>query len=152
MAIDPLPLSPKANRGGASAGLSALLAFAAVGGGIYYLAHRPERRVVNDDNLAQVAALARLEKDTELLQRAIRERRAILGMTFSEVEQAKGPAHLKQRGYTLSDAHHAKGGIEHWVYALGTDKESGVLFGSNGLVIDTTDVAGKPRSGYTIRQ
>ena len=152
MATDPLPLSPKANRGGASAGLSALLAVAAMGGGVYYLTHRPAPRVVNDDNLAQVAALARVEKDAELLQRAIRERRAILGMTFSEVELAKGPAHFKQRGYTLSDAHHAKGGVERWVYDLGTDKESGILFGSNGLVIDATDAAGKPRSGYSIRQ
>ena len=68
----------------------AFLAVAMVGGGLYLASRQaPAPKVVtNDDSLAQVAALARVEKNAELVQRAIRERQAILGMTYREVEEA----------------------------------------------------------------
>jgi hypothetical protein len=145
--------SPKANRGGSSVGLTAILAIAAVGGGLYFVSQRFERRAAsNEDTLTQVAALARVEKDVEWLQRAIRERQAILGMTYREVEMAKGRPHVKQRGDTLPGTHRARGGVENWIYDVGGGEVSSVLFGANGLVIDATDVAGKPRYGYAIRQ
>src|SRR5689334_24049450 len=82
-------------RGGSSAGVFAVLALAVVGGGLYLASKDPERlptkvKPTREDNLTQVAALARVEKDSEWLQRAIREQQAIIGMTFREVETAKG--------------------------------------------------------------
>jgi hypothetical protein len=140
-------------RGGSSAGLAGLLAIAAVGGGLYFVSKRPERRVApKEDTFAQVAALARAEKDTEWLQHAIRERQAILGMTYREVEMAKGRPHRKQRGENLPEVHRAKGGVENWVYEVNGGAESSVLFGANGLVIHATDVEGKSRHGHSIRQ
>src|SRR5262245_48296219 len=94
---------PKAIRGGATTGLVAVLALAAVGGGIYLATQHTERPVKKDDALVQVSALARVEKDAEYIQRAIRERQAIVGMTFREVELAKGRPSLKLRAETLSD-------------------------------------------------
>jgi hypothetical protein len=139
-------------RGGSSAGLAGLLAVAAVGGGLYFVTKRPEPRVVPKvDTLAQVAALARVEKDTEWLQRAIRERQAILGMTYREVETAKGRPQRKQRGDTLPEIHRAKGGVENWIYEA-DGVESNVLFGTNGLVVFSSDVEGKPPQGHAIRQ
>ena len=146
-------LPPKANRGSSSAGLTAILAIAAVGAGLYFVSHRSQRRPRSeDDSLAQVAALARVEKETEWLQRAIRERRAILGMTYREVEMAKGPPHLKRRGDTLSEAHRAKGGVENWVYRPGNGEGANVLFGVNGRVIQSSDVGDMPRPGDAIRR
>ena len=153
MAIHEQALLPGRSRGGTSAGLIALLAVAAVGGGIYLASHRPEQRpVVKEDNLAQIAALARVEKDAEFLQRAIRERRAILGMTYREVESAKGRPALKQRGDVLREAHRSKGGVENWVYDQGVGEVSEVLFGVNGLVIFSSDVGRKPGDGDAIRR
>lgn len=140
-------------RGGSSAGLGGLLAITAVGGGLYFVSNRSDQQVVpKDDTLAQVAALARVEKDTEWLQRAIRDRQAILGMTYREVETAKGRPLRKQRGETLPEIHRAKGGVENWVYDADGGAESSVLFGANGLVIHASDVEGKPRQGHAIRQ
>ena len=153
MANSPLPLASRANRGGSSAGLTALLAIAAVGGGLYYVSHRPERKPTRtDDPLPQVAALARAEKDSEWLQRAIRERQAILGMTFREVEMAKGTPRLKQRGGTVPEIPRSKGGVEQWVYDQNGGNEATVVFGANGLVIQSSDVGEKPRLGQAIRQ
>ena len=140
-------------RGGSSAGLTGLLAIAAVGGGLYFVATRGEQRVAPKvDTFAQVAALARVEKDTEWLQRAIRERQAIVGMTYREVETAKGHPHRKERGDTLPEIHRAKGGVENWIYEAEGGAEASVLFGTNGLVIYSSDVVGKPRQGHAIRQ
>ena len=140
-------------RGGSSAGLTGLLAIAAVGGGLYFVATRGEQRVAPKvDTFAQVAALARVEKDTEWLQRAIRERQAIVGMTYREVETAKGHPHRKERGDTLPEIHRAKGGVENWIYENEGGAEANVLFGNNGLVIYSSDVEGKPRQGHAIRQ
>jgi uncharacterized protein HemX len=143
----------KSNRGASSAGLAAFLAVAALGGGVYYASQRAERRpVVKEDHLAQIAALARVEKDTEWLQRAIRERQAILGMTYREVETAKGQPQFKQRGESLQQTHRAQGGVENWVYEMDGGKISEVLFGSNGLVIYASDVADKHGDGHAIRK
>src|SRR5215207_6501600 len=131
----------KANRGGSSAGVVAVLALAVVGGGVYLASNRPERpTVAKEDRLAQVAALARAEKDAEFLQRAIREQRAIIGMTTREVESAKGRPTLKRRGDDLSADERVRGATESWVYNAGTAKESSVVFGANGLVISSSDV------------
>src|SRR5688500_4593737 len=119
MPIDAPSLFLQANRGGASTGLTALLALAAVGGGIYIVSQRPEPRpALNQDSVAQIAALARVEKETELVQRAIRNRQVIVGMTYREVETAKGRPAIKQRGETLSEKHRALGGAEAWIYEL----------------------------------
>lgn len=85
-------------------------------------------------------------------KRAIRERQAILGMTFREVETAKGAPLLKQRGDTLPEIHRSKGGVEQWVYDLTGGNEASVVFGVNGLVIQSSDVGDKPRLGQAIRQ
>jgi hypothetical protein len=146
-------LPPRANRGSSSAGLVGFLAVAAVGGGLYLVSQRTERPApLKDDSLVQVAALARVEKDSEWLQRAIRERQAILGMTYREVEQAKGRPQLKQRGDTLAEPYRQKGGVENWVFDSGTGAVTTVLFGANGLVIHSSDVGDKPRPGQAIRQ
>lgn len=140
-------------RGGSSAGLAGLLAIAAVGGGLYFVSTRSERRLApKEDTFAQVAALARVEKDTEWLQRAIRQGQAILGMTYREVEAAKGRPQRKERGDTLPEFHRAKGGVENWIYEDEGGAETSVLFGTNGLVIYSSDVEGKPRQGHAIRQ
>ena len=153
MPIDAPSLSLQANRGAASAGLTALLAVAAIGGGIYVVTQRPEPRPVrNQDSIAQIAALARVEKETELVQRAIRNRQAIVGMTYREVETAKGRPSIKQRGETLAAKHRDLGGAEAWIYELSGGEVSHVIFGANGLVIHATDVAGHPRDGHAIRQ
>jgi hypothetical protein len=117
------------------------------------VSQRPERRPVrNEDSVAQIAALARVEKETELVQRAIRNRQAIVGMTYREVETAKGRPSIKQRGETLAEQHRALGGAETWIYELNGGEVSEVVFGANGLVIHATDVAGQPRDGHAIRQ
>jgi hypothetical protein len=153
MAIGEQALPPKQIRGGSSAGVATFLAVVAVGGGLYVVSQRAERPVApKNDNLAQVAALARVEKDSEWLQRAIRERQAILGMTYREVEQAKGVPRLKQRGDVLPEIHRAKGGVETWSYDAGDGRTSTVIFGANGLVIKSSDVGDPPRAGQAIRQ
>jgi hypothetical protein len=140
-------------RGSSSAGLTGLLTIAAVGGGLYFISTRSKQPAApRNDTLAQVAALARVEKDTEWLQRAIRERQAILGMTYREVETAKGRPLRKQRSDTLSETYRAKGGVENWIYEAEDGSESSVLFGANGLVIYSSDVEGKPSQGHVIRQ
>jgi hypothetical protein len=108
--------------------------------------------VVKDDPLPQVTALARAEKDAEWLQRAIRERRAILGMTYREVEMAKGSPQFKHRGDDLPEVHRAKGGTEIWIYDRSAAGESFVLFGANGRVIQSSDVGDSPLPGQAIRQ
>ena len=138
-------------RGGGSAGLTMLVAVMAVGGGVYFLSQRVERKV-GQDNIAQVAALARAEKETEWLQQATREQRAILGMTNREVLSAKGSPAVRQKAESLSDAERAKGGAEKWIYDVGGGNEATVLFGPTGLVIETSDVSSPPRLGQVIRQ
>ena len=141
------------SRGGSSSGLAGLLAVAAVGGGLYVVSKNTDRRVApKEDTFAQVAALARAEKDTEWLQDAIRERQAILGMTYREVEMAKGRPHRKQRGENLPEVHRSKGGVENWIYEVDGGAESSVLFGPNGLVVFSSDIEGNPRHGHAIRQ
>jgi hypothetical protein len=140
-------------RGGTSGSLLALLAVAAVGGGLYLAKQRADRRAPrNNDSIAQIAALARAEKDNEWLQLAIRERRAIIGMTFREVETAKGRPHRKHRGDDLPEDLRARGGVESWVYNLDGGAISSVLFGPNGFVIHATDVEGQTGPGHAIRQ
>jgi hypothetical protein len=146
--------SPRAAiRGGASASFVTFLAVATVGGGLYLATQSADRRPAKStDTLAQVAALARAEKDNEWLQVAIRERQAILGMTLREVEKAKGRPQRKQRGDELSENLRAKGGVENWTYDADPGAVSSVLFGANGLVIHSTDVDGKTGPGHAIRQ
>lgn len=143
------------NRGGSSAGgFVAILAVAVVGGGLYLASRQlPEpRAVVKDDSLAQVAALARAEKDAEWIQRAIREHQAILGMTARETETAKGRPSTKLRGGSLTADERTKGGIEKWVFQTDGRESSEVLFGANGLVISSSDVGDKPGPGQVVRQ
>lgn len=142
------------NRGGSSAGFIAILAVAVVGGGLYLSSRRPPEPVVviKEDNLAQIAALARVEKDAERLQRAVREHRAILGMTFREVESAKGRPASKQRDDTLADAERAKGAVEKWTYPANGGAPSVVFFGATGLVIYSSEVGDNPQPGQLIRQ
>jgi hypothetical protein len=143
----------QARRGGSSAGLVAVLAMATIGGGLYLASRRPEAPpVLNDDAVGRVAALARAEQDSELLRRAIRERQAIVGMTFREVETAKGAPHVKQRGETLPDALRAKGGVENWVYQTGVGDPANVLFGATGRVVYSSDIGEKPEPHQVIRR
>lgn len=147
--------SLKANRGGSSVGFVAVLAVAVVGGGLYLASKNPERLPVpvpSADNLVQVAALARAEKDAEWLQRATRERQAIIGMTYREVEMAKGKPATKQRGETLPPEDRAKGGVENWLYNLEGGQVSAVLFGTNGVVVYSSDVGETPGPGQVIRK
>jgi hypothetical protein len=146
------PLPPKPSRGGTSAALTAILALAAVGGVVYFTQRAERRPRVNEDPLPQITALAQAEKDAEWLKRAIRGRQAILGMTYREVEMAKGRPQLKQRGGSLPDILRARGGVENWIYDLGGGNESNVLFGQNGFVIQSSDVGDKPGPGQAIRQ
>jgi hypothetical protein len=142
-----------ARRGGSSAGVVGLLAVAAIGGGLYLASQRPETPPpAKDDAVARVAALARAEKDAEWLRRAIRERQAILGMTFREVETAKGTPQVKERGDTIAEALRSKGGVEIWVYASDTGKPSKVLFDANGRVILSSDVGDTPELHQVIRR
>lgn len=153
MAIPAPQLRYRTRRGGSSAGVVALLAVAAIGGGLYLASHRTEPPPApNDDAVARVAALARAEKDTELLRRAIRERHAIVGMTFREVEAAKGAPQVKERGDTLSEALRLKGGVENWIYEAGTGAPSTVLFDANGRVIFSSDVGDTPGPHQAIRR
>ena len=153
MAIGGQALPSRPVRGGSSAGVATFLALVAVGGGVYVMSQRAERPArPKNDTLAQVAALARAETDSEWLQRAIRERQAILGMTYREVEQAKGAPRLKQRGDTLPDVHRAKGGVEVWTYDAADGRNATVVFGANGLVIQSSDVGDAPRPGQAVRQ
>ena len=135
-------------------GFMAILAFAVVGGGLYVASRQPPepKPVPKNDNLAQVAALARAEKDAEWLQRAIREQQAILGMTSREVETAKGRPVTKLRGDSLNDNDRAKGGVEKWVFQTDGREPSEVLFGANGFVISSSDVGDKPGPGQAVRQ
>lgn len=151
MATGALP--SRAHRAGTSAGLVAIMALAAVGGGVYIATHRSEPPpAVQDDRLAEIAALARVEKDTEWIQRAIRERHAILGMTYREVETARGLPQRILRDDALSEIHRAKGAVENWVYEREGGEVASVLFGSNGLVIHSSDVGETPRPGQAVRQ
>jgi hypothetical protein len=141
-------------RGGSSAGVMAFLAVAMVGGGLYIASRQvpAPKLVAAEDHLAQVAALARVERDAEWLQRAIRERQAIIGMTFREVEEAKGRPAEKQRGEALTVDDRAKGGVEKWLYAGNSSSSAFVLFGASGLVISSSDVGGVPLPGQSVRQ
>jgi hypothetical protein len=142
-----------ATRASTSGAVVAVLALAAVGGGVYLVTQQAGRRPApKDDPVAQVAALARVEKDTEWIQRAIRERQAILGMTYREVERAKGPPSRKQREETLPESDRANGGVEKWIYESADRETASVLFGSNGLVIQSSDVGDTPRPGQAVRQ
>ena len=73
-------------------------------------------------------------------------------MTYREVENAKGPPKLKQRGDSLTEVQRARGGVENWIYDLDGGETASVLFGVNGLVIQSSDVGDKPRPGQAIRQ
>ena len=108
--------------------------------------------MIKEDNLTQVAALARAEKDAERLQYAVREHQAILGMTFREVESAKGRPATKQRDGFLTDAERTKGAVEKWTFPVDGGAPSVVLFGANGLVIYSSDVGDNPQPGQMIRQ
>jgi hypothetical protein len=139
------------NRGGSSVGgFLGILAVAVVGGGLYVASRQqPEKRpVASDDKLVQVAALARAEKEAEWLQRAIRERQAILGMTSREVENARGQPAVRLRANDLSDIERAKGAVEKWVFR----DSANVLFGATGLVIYSSDVGDTPQPGQIVRQ
>ena len=131
-------------------GFLAILAMAVVGGGLYVASRQqPEKRpIVSDDKLVQVAALARAEKEAEWLQRAIRERQAILGMTSREVENAKGQPAVRLRATDLSDDERSKGAVEKWVFR----DSASVLFGTTGLVIYSSDVGDTPQPGQIVRQ
>ena len=109
-------------------------------------------RVSSTFTFTEVAALARVEKNTERLKRAIRERQAIPGMSYREVESAKGRPHLKQRDDALTETHRARGGVENWVYNLEEGKTSSVLFDARGLVIYSTDLGDAPAPGDVIRR
>ena len=141
-------------RGGSSAGFIAVLAVAVLGGGLYLSSRQPlePKVVIKEDNLTQVAALARVEKDAERLQRAVREHQAILGMTFREVESAKGRPASKQRNDSLADEDRTKGAVEKWTYLVNGRAPSVVLFGATGLVIYSSDVGDNPQPGQLIRQ
>src|SRR5688572_21297850 len=141
-------------RGGSSAGVMAFLAIAMVGGGLYISSRQaPAPKVVaKEDHLAQVAALARVEKDAEWLQRAIRQRQAILEMSFREVEKAKGRDTENQRGEALTVEDRAKGGVEKWVYDASSGNSSVVVFGVSGLVVSSSDVGAVPLPGQAVRQ
>ena len=141
-------------RGGSSAGVMAFLAVAMVGGGLYLASRQaPQPTVVTkEDNLAQVAALARVEKDAEWVQRAIRERQAILGMTYREVEEAKGRPMEKVRDSALSPEERAQGGVEKWIYDRRSDSPAVVLFNASGRVVVSSDVGAVPLPGQAVRR
>ena len=146
-------LRPNANRGGTSAGLTAILAVAAMGGGLYLVTHRsPPPPAPSSDAFTEVAALARVEQNTERLKRAIRERQAIPCMTYREVETAKGRPHFKKRDDALTETDRAKGGVENWVYNLEEGKIASVLFDVNGLVIYSSELGDTPGPGDVIRR
>ena len=130
------------------------LAVAMVGGGLYLASRQtPTPKVVTkEDNLAQVAALARVEKDAEWVQRAIRAHQAILGMTYREVEEAKGRPAEKVRGSALSAEEQARGGVEKWIYEGGAGSTAMVLFNAGGRVVGSSDVGAVPLPGQAVRQ
>ena len=125
---------------------------ATVGGGLYLVSQRSERRSGGEDTIAQIAELARAEQDAKWLQQAIRNRQAILGMTQREVERAKGPPHLKQSSDALTETHRAHGGVENWIYPQASGDVANVLFGVNGLVVYSSDVGDQPGEGQVIRR
>jgi hypothetical protein len=141
-------------RGGSSAGFIAVLAVAVVGGGLFLSSRQPpeSKSVIKEDNLTQVAALARAEKDAERLQHALREHQVILGMTFREVESAKGRPAAKLRDDSLADADRTKGAVEKWTYPVDGGAPAVVLFGANGLVIYSSEVGDNPLPAQMIRQ
>lgn len=140
--------------GGSSSGFVAILAVAVVGAGIYLAAQRtpPPMPLPREDSLPQVAALARAEKDAEWLRNAIREQKAILGMTDREVQLAKGAPTQKLRDGALTEGERAKGGVEKWIYDDGRGSPIVVLFGVSNRVIASSDVSETPLPGQAIRR
>lgn len=106
-----------------------------------------------DEQLAAKALelTLQIQLEEQWIRDAIRDQRAIVGMTAEEVILAKGRPQRVKSGPSLAAAYRKEGGVEHWLYDA-TGPLSGVLFGVNGRVVYADDVAGKPRFGNAVRQ
>lgn len=131
--------------------LLAALAVAVASG--FYIQSRIAQSESDKRVAAELRLIAKKQKaDEEALAAAIRDRRAIIGMTASEVIMAKGQPYIVQSGRGLPDEYREHGGVENWIYQASGGDVNGVLFGSNGLVVYSADVAGKTLRGNVIRQ
>lgn len=120
-------------------------------GGIYVAGELNDRKLAAElrDQIARNQE--RANRDEYYLQEAIRNGQAIIGMTASEVYRARGKPYIIQPRNVLVDAQLELGGVENWIYQ-DADGVKGILFGANGLVVYSSDVAGKPRIGNVIRE
>jgi hypothetical protein len=133
--------------------LVSLAAVAVIAVAVLYLSDRRGAQASVQQAAAETSALMRqADQDVRWLETAIREKRAILGMTRYEVEMAKGKPDIRYRGQNQPDAMLNAGGVETWIYETHDGKGNSVVFGLNGQVIFAMDALGKPRQGHAIRQ
>lgn len=154
MSTDTLSAGSKPAASNMVVGLSAVVVVLVAG---IYLIDRQETRQSAErtanreaERVAQASDRAQLE--TQWLEKAIRENRAILGMTRYEVEMAKGKPYIRRRGQEQPKEMIDGGAVETWIYRISDEKGSSVLFGLGGLVIYSSDTAGLPLYGNAIRQ
>jgi hypothetical protein len=120
---------------------------------VLYLSDRRDAQISVQQAAAETSAiLLQADQDVRWLEAAIREKRAILGMTRYEVEMAKGKPDIRYRGQNQPDAMLNAGGVETWIYETHDGKGNSVVFGLNGQVIFAMDALRKPRQGHAIRQ
>lgn len=101
-----------------------------------FRAHEADRQLVShiDSLTGQIAA------DERRMDDAIRAKRAVPGMTRTQVRMAKGEPLRVQRGETLPDVTREHGGVETWLYNVPGDPTHFVTFDLHGHVRYSTDM------------
>lgn len=100
-----------------------------------FRAHEADRQLVGhiDSLTSQIATEERRIDD------AIRSKRAVLGMTRTQVRMAKGDPLRTRRGEAIPDLVRELGGVEVWIYSLPDGALRQVTFDLNGLTIYSSD-------------
>lgn len=100
-----------------------------------FRAHEADRQLVShiDSLTSQIAT------EEHRIDSAVRAKRAVLGMTRTQVRMAKGDPLRVRRGEAIPDLVRELGGVEVWIYSLPDGALKQVTFDLNGVVIYSSD-------------
>lgn len=113
---------------------------------LHVQADRAARMQAIEERLIQ----KRVNEET-VLRDAIRDQRAILGMTRYEVLMIKGRPEMVQKGVDLPMPHRKLGGVENWLWEW-DNSVRGILFDMDGYVITSYDVPDEPGPRDQVRR